>query len=63
MKVGGVACQRSYIGHTGIEIAGTHGMAHNLVLLQNGLVVLRIHARCMAVGAASRLIDEVLGTL
>ena len=33
MVVGGVARQGGHVGHAGIEVAGPHGVSHNLVLL------------------------------
>ena len=63
LLIGAVARQRRHVGHTTVEIAGTDGVTYDLVLLEDGHVVLRVHARCMTVGAAARLVDEVLGTL
>ena len=40
IDVGRVACEGSYIGHTGIHISSTYGVTYGLVLLYHGLVAL-----------------------
>ena len=61
MKVGRVACQGRYIGHATVEIARAHGVAHNLLLAEDGLMVLTVFAQPVAVGAATGLLDKVAG--
>ena len=53
-------CEGSHIGHSGIQIAGTDGMAHDLILLKNRFMVLTIGIQFVSVCSASRFFYEIL---
>ena len=55
LRVGLVASQCGHVGNTGIEIAGTDGMANGLVLLRDRLVVLVVGAVELWVSARPRM--------
>ena len=61
LLVGVVACQGCHVGDATVEVACAYGMAYDLLLLEDGHVVLAVHAGLVAVGAASGLLDEVFG--
>ena len=56
-----VASEGSHVGNARVEIAGTHGVAHNLILPEDGHVVLRILAGLVPVSTTTCLIDKILG--
>ncbi len=63
IEVGRIVGQRRHIGHAGKQISGAHGMSHNLVLGQYGLVVLRILAQAVAVRASACFLHKIFGRL
>ena len=59
MEVCRIMGQGCHIRHTRIEVAGTYGVAHDFVLLQDGLMVLAVFAQLVSVGAPSGFFYEV----
>ncbi len=51
--------ERGHIGHTRIKIAGTHCMAHNLLLVEDRHMILGIGARLASVGEAPCLLYKI----
>ena len=58
MDVGAVARKGCHIGHSGIHVCGTHGVAHGLVLLNDRFVGLGILVGARGVAT---LVEEELG--
>lgn len=59
MEISRIMSKGCHICHTRIEVAGTYGVAHDFVLLQDGLMVLAVFAQLVPVGAPSGFFDEV----